>query len=158
MRIDTDYFWSSFHLHLKAKGSKKRLLISRDGERRSSVDEMAGRKISMDAVRRMALALPEVEEGTIYGSPAFRIRGKLLACAAIHRSAEPDTLAVRIPFDLRADLIESDPDSYYLTDHYVNYPVILVRLSRINIEGLRELLAASWRFVSAKGQKTESRN
>ena len=117
------------------------------------MDEMAGRKISMDAVRRMALALPEVEEGTIYRSPAFKIRGKLLACAAIHRSAEPDTLAVRIPFDLRAELMESDPDSYYLTDHYVNYPVVLVRLSRIDVKGLRELLGASWRFVSAKRPK-----
>jgi hypothetical protein len=98
----------------------------------------------------MVVALPEVEEGTIHGSPAFRVRGKLLACAPIHKSAEPDSLAVRIPFDLRADLIASDPDSYYLTDHYVNYPVVLVRLSRIDMEGLRELLGASWRFVSAK--------
>ena len=86
----------------------------------------------------MALAFPEVEEGTIYESPAFKIRRKLLACVAIHRSAEPDTLAVRIPFDLRADLMESDPDSYYLTDHYVNYPVVLVRLSRIDVERLRD--------------------
>ena len=98
----------------------------------------------------MVLALPEVEEGTIHGAPAFRVRGKLLACAAIHRSAERDTLAVRIPFDLRAALLESDPDSYYLTDHYVNHPVVLVRLSRIKVKGLRELLGVSWRFVSAK--------
>jgi len=153
MRIDIDYFWSSIHLYLKAKGSKKRLLIGHNGDRRSPVDEMLGRKISFDAVRRMAVALPEVEEGTMHGSPAFKVRGKLLACAAIHKSAEPDTLAVRIPFDLRAELMESDPDSYYLTDHYVNYPVVLVRLSRIGLEVLRELLGASWRFVSAKRPK-----
>src|SRR6266850_5338269 len=156
MRVDTDYFWSSIHLYLKAKGSKKRLLISHESDRRSSVDEMPRGKISFDAVRRMALALPEVEEGTMHGSPAFKVRGKLLACAAIHKSAEPDTLAVRIPFDLRVDLMESNPDSYYLTDHYVNYPVVLVRLSRIDVKGLRELLAASWRFVSAKRQKIKS--
>jgi len=151
--IDTDYFRSSIRLHLKAKGSKERLLISHKADRRSPVDEMPGGKISFDAVRRMAVALPEVEEGTMHGSPAFKVRGKLLACAAIHKSAEPDTLAVRIPFDLRADLMESDTDSYYLTDHYVNYPVVLVRLSRIDMEGLRELLWASWRFVSAKRPK-----
>ena len=98
----------------------------------------------------MALALPEVEEGTTYGSPAFKVRGNLLACVAIHKSAERDTLAVRIPFDLRAELIESDPNSYYLTDHYVNYPAVLVRLSRISVKGLRGLLQKSWRFVSAK--------
>jgi hypothetical protein len=124
---------------------------------------MPRQKISFDAVRRIAVALPDVEEGTIYRSPAFKVRGKLLACAAIHKSAEPDTLAVRLPFDLRAELMESDPDSYYLTDHYVNYPVVLVRLSRIDVERLRELLGASWRFVSAKRPKikpivTESQN
>jgi len=153
MRVDTDYFWSSIHLYLKAKGSKKRLLISHESDRRSSVDEIPGRKISFDAVRRMALALPEVEEGTMHGSPALKVRGKLLTCVAIHRSAEPDTLAVRIPFELRAELMESDSNSYYLTDHYVNYPVVLVRLSRIDVKGLRELLGASWRFVSAKKPK-----
>ena len=153
MRIDTDQFWSSIHLYLKAKGSKKRPLISPNADRRSPVDEMPGGKISFDTVRRMAVALPEVEEGTMHGSPAFRVRGKLLACAAIHKSAEPDTLAVRIPFDLRADLMASDPDSYYLTDHYVNYPVVLVRLSRIRVEALCEVLGASWRFVSTKRPK-----
>lgn len=112
-----------------------------------------GGKISFDAVRKMAVALPEVEEGTMHGSPAFKLRGKLLACEAIHKSAEPDKLAVRIPFDLRAELIASDPNSYYLTDHYVNYPTVLVRLSRIDVEGLRELLGASWRFVRAKRPK-----
>jgi len=138
---------------MKAKGSKKRLPISPDGERQPPVDGVPGWKISFDVVRRMAVALPEVEEGTIHGSPAFRVRGKLLACAAIHKSAEPDTLAVRIPFVLRADLMKSDQDSYYLTDHYVSFPVVLVRLARIGREELRELLAASWRFVSAKKPK-----
>jgi hypothetical protein len=101
----------------------------------------------------VVLALPEVEEGTLHGAPAFKVRGKLTACAAIHQSAERDTLAVRIPFDLRAALLESDPDSYYLTGHYVNHPVVLVRLSRTNEKGLRQLLGASWRFVSANGPK-----
>ena len=51
--------------------------------------------------------------------------------------------------------MKSNPDSYYLTDHYVNYPVVLVRLSRIKMAGLRKLLAESWRFVSAKRKKTK---
>lgn len=141
---------------MKAKGSEKRALISHDGDRRSPLDEMPGRKTSFDAVRRVVLALPEVEEGTIHGAPAFRVRGKLLACAAIHKSAERDTLAVRIPFDLRAAALKSDPDIYYLTDHYVNHPVVLARMSRINVEGLRELLGVSWRFVTAKRPKIKS--
>jgi len=101
-------------------------------------------------VRKIALAFPNVEEGTMHGTPAFKVGGKLMACRAIHRSAEPDTLAVRIPFPLRAELMAEDRDSYYLTDHYVNYPTVLVRLSRIALKKLREVLDASWRFTSGK--------
>jgi hypothetical protein len=139
-------------LNLKTKGSKKRLFTNRGGIRLPPSHKRTERKISFDAVRKMALALPEVEEGTTYGSPALKVRGKLLACIAIHKSAEPDTLAVRIPFDSRDELIASDPDSYYLTYHYVNYPTVLVRLSRVDAKALRELLDASWIFVSGKNK------
>jgi hypothetical protein len=107
-------------------------------------------KIDFDTVRKIGLALPDVEEGTMYGSPALKIRGKLLTCIPIHRSAERDSLAVRIDFERRAELLATAPDIYYLTDHYVNYPVVLVRLSRIDLDALRGLLAMAWRFVSAK--------
>ena len=100
------------------------------------------------AVRQIGLALPEVEEGTAYGTPALKVRGRMFACVAIHRSAEPNTLAVRIEFDRRDELIAANPDTYYLTDHYVNYPCVLVRLNRIREQELRDLLLLSWRFVS----------
>ena len=70
-----------------------------------------------EVVRTMGLALPEVEEGTAYGSPALNVRGKMFACLAIHRSAEPNTLVVRIDFDQRDELIAWEPKTYYLTDH-----------------------------------------
>jgi hypothetical protein len=98
----------------------------------------------------MALELPDVEESTTYGSPALKIRGQLLACIPIHKSAEPDSLAVRVDFDRRADLMAVEPDVYYLTDHYVNYPVVLVRLSRIHPDALRDLLDEAWRFVAGR--------
>ena len=111
---------------------------------------MASKKISFDTVRKIGLALPGVEEGTTYGSPALKVRGQLLACIAIHKSAEPDTLAVRIDFSRRDKMIAADPDTYYLTDHYVDYPIVLVRLSRIHIAALRDLLGSAWRFVSER--------
>lgn len=107
-------------------------------------------KINFDAVRTIALGLADVDESTMYGSPAFKVRGELLTCIAINKSAEPNTLAVRIDFDSRAELIAAAPDVYYLTDHYVNYPVVLVRLSRIQIDALRDLLGMAWRFATAK--------
>ncbi len=107
-------------------------------------------KIDFETVRRIALDLPGVEESTTYGSPSLKVRGKLLAVIPIHKSAEPDSLAVRIAFDRRAELLAAAPEVYYLTDHYVNYPVVLVRLSRIHPDALRDLLGMGWRFVTTK--------
>ena len=101
----------------------------------------------------MGLALPDVEEGTSYGSPSLKVGGKMFTCLPVHRSAEPDSLAVRIDFDQRDELMAAEPDTYYLTDHYVNYPVVLVRLSRIHRDALRDLLLMSWRFISANSKR-----
>jgi hypothetical protein len=105
--------------------------------------------IDFDTVRKMGLALPEVEDGTAYGTPCLKVRGKLLTCIAINKSAEPNSLVVRISIDDRNEMIAADPDTYYVTDHYVNYPSILVRLSRIRRDALKDLLLMSWKFVTA---------
>jgi hypothetical protein len=116
-------------------------------------------KIDFDTVRTIALALPDVEESTAYGSPALKIRGKLLAVIPIHKSAEPDSVAIRVAFEQRDDLLATAPDVYYVTAHYVNYPVVLVRLSRIHLDALKDLVGMGWRFVTAKkpGGKRTSR-
>ena len=111
---------------------------------------MAKSKLDFDAVRRIALSLPDVEESTAYGSPALKIRGKLMACIPTHRSAEPESLVVCIDFVRREELLATDPEVYYLKDHYVNYPSVLVRLSRIHPDALRDLLGMAWRFVTTK--------
>lgn len=108
-----------------------------------------GKKTHFDAVREIALALPGAVEGTAYGSPAFRVDGKMFACLAVHRSAEPNTLVIRMDFDQRDELIEADPRTYYLTDHYVDYPCVLVRLARIREDALPDLLLMGWRVMSA---------
>ena len=114
-------------------------------------------KITFATVREIGLALPDVEEGTTYGSPALKVRGKLLTCLAVHKSAEPESLAVRIDFDQRAGLLAEGPETYYLTDHYRSYPVVLVRLSQVRIDQLRDLLGSAWRFVTAQKSRTTSR-
>src|ERR1700730_17099565 len=101
---------------------------------------MSKKTVSFDTVREVGLALPGVEEGTTYGSPALKVGGKMFACLAVHRSADPGSLALRIDFDQRDELIAADPKTYYLTDHYVNYPVVLVRLARVRHDALRDLL------------------
>ena len=108
-----------------------------------------GSTIDFDAVRKIGLALPGVEASTAYGSPALKIRGKLLACVPTHRSAEPGSLAVRVGFDDRAELLAAAPDVYYVTDHYLNYSAVLVRLSRVTPDVLRDLLGMAHKFVTA---------
>jgi hypothetical protein len=115
-------------------------------------------KVGFEAVRKLGLALPDVESGTMYGSPALKVHGRLLACLAIHKSAEPGSLVVRTDFDERAALLSEEPETYYLTDHYVNHPVVLVRLSRIRVDQMRDLLRSAYRFIKAhESQKTSRR-
>ena len=105
--------------------------------------------INFDTVRKIGLTLPGVEESTAYGSPALKVHGKLLACVPAHRSAEPCSLVVRVGFDDRAELLAAAPDVYYLTDHYLDDSAVLVRLSRITPNVLRDLLGMAHKFVTA---------
>jgi len=106
--------------------------------------------LNFDAVTAIGLQFPGVVESTAYGSPALKVRGKLLACVPTHRSAEPGSLAVRVDFDDRAQLLAEAPDLYYVTDHYDGYSAVLVRLSRITPDILRDLLGMAYKFVTRK--------
>ncbi len=112
---------------------------------------MPGKKINFDTVRKIGLTLAGVEESSAYGALALKVHGKLMACVPTHRSAEPDSLMVRVDFEQRAELIAGAPEIYYVTDHYADYPSVLVRLSRVNPDILRDLLSMAWRFVSSGG-------
>jgi hypothetical protein len=115
---------------------------------------MARRKtVTFDTVLELGRQLPDVEAKTSWGAPALKVRGKMFACGATHKSAEPNTLVVRMDFDRRDELIEADPDTYYLKEHYVDYACVLVRLARVDRQTLRDLLLMGWRFIS----RTDSR-
>lgn len=103
---------------------------------------------SFELVRQLVLKLPETEERTIHGAPSWKLRGRLLTCPAIHKSAEPHSLLVKIDPDERSRLLLREPDTYYLTDHYLNHSVVLVRLSMIDRKALQALLKKAWQFVS----------
>jgi hypothetical protein len=109
------------------------------------------RPAAFEAVNKVGLTLPDVEATTKYdGSPVLKMRGCFMAGIATHRSAEPGTLVVRAGADERHWLIEDAPDTYYLTEYYRRYPVVLVRLSRIGRDALHDLLSVSWRLTAAK--------
>ena len=118
---------------------------------------MQRKPVDLETVRELALGLPEVEEVIPWGARGFKARGKLMACQAIHRSAEPDTLMVRIDTNLRDELLASEPSVYYLTPHYEIYPSVLVRLGRTNRNALKKLLGTSWLFVTSDAPKGAAR-
>ena len=105
-------------------------------------------------VKTVGLTLPDVEDATRYdGSPVLKLGGCFMAGLATHPSAEPDTLVVRSGDEEREWLIADAPETYYLTDYYRSYPLVLARLSRIDRDALRDLLSVSWRLTSAKARK-----
>ena len=108
--------------------------------------------IDFDTVRKIGLAMPNVEASTAWGAPALKIHGKLMACVPTHRSAEPGSLVLRVGFDDRAELLTAAPDVYYVTDHYVG-SAVLVRLSRVTPDVLRDLLGMAHKFVRGKRER-----
>jgi hypothetical protein len=105
------------------------------------------------AVEAIGRTLPDVEVTTTWGKPALKVRGKMFVCIASHTSAEPNTLVVMMDFEARDALLADDPDTYYLKDHYVGYPCVLVRLSRVRADALRDLVTSAHRLMAARTRK-----
>jgi hypothetical protein len=99
------------------------------------------RPLTWDAVRQLALALPGVEDGTSYGTPALKVAGKLL----VRLREDHQTIAIRVELAAREVLMGTRPDTYYVTDHYRCYPWMLVRLSSADPGDLRDLIREAWR-------------
>ncbi len=105
-------------------------------------------------VEEVGLTLPGVVVATKYdGSPLLKLGGCFMAGLATHATAEADTLVVRMSPDDRALLIADAPETYYLTDYHQKHPVVLVRLSRIDRDALRDILTVSWRLTAAKSRR-----
>jgi hypothetical protein len=108
-------------------------------------ERRAGRSkpaITWETVRELARTLPGAEEGTSYGTPAFKVRGKLFV--RLHQNG--DSIVVRIDEGERAMRMRADPHAFYITDHYVGYPWMLVRLAAVARDDLADILEDSWRL------------
>ena len=100
--------------------------------------------VTFDSVRQLALALPGAEESTSYGTPAFKVKGKLFV--RFHQDGE--SLVVAADFAERELLMTEQPETFYITDHYLNYPWVLVRLTTIRADQISDLLRQAWRRVA----------
>jgi len=103
--------------------------------------------VTFDDVRKIALAWPEVEDGTSYGTPALKVRKKLLA----RLKEDGDSMVMPgVPQDERDMLVERAPQVFYFTDHYRDYPMVLIRLSKAKRTDIAPLLRRHWRTLAWK--------
>ena len=114
-------------------------------------------RTSFKIVESIGRTLPDIEVTTSWGQPTLKVRGQMFACMAANKSAEPNTLVVMMDFDDRDALVAEDPATYYLKEHYVNYPCVLVRLSRIPVDALTDLITGAHRFMSARVRSKPAR-
>src|ERR1700722_13141145 len=102
--------------------------------------------VTYDQVKAVALALPEVAESTSYGTPALKVRGKLM----LRLREDHETLVIRTSWENRERLMTIEPEVYFLTDHYRAYPWVLARLSSLALEVLPALIEGAWREAAPK--------
>ena len=101
--------------------------------------------VSFDTVRQIAQSLAGAEESTSYGTPAFKVKGKLFV--RLHQNRE--ALVISVDMDQREEMTRTAPERFYITDHYLNYPWVLVRMNAVTPDELRDLLIGSWRRAAA---------
>jgi hypothetical protein len=101
---------------------------------------------SFDDIRAIAHALPGVVDGTSYGTPALKVGGKLFA--RLHQSM--DCVVLRSDLLDREILLQSASDAFFITDHYRDYPWILLRLGLVEKGTLLDLIERAWRLVASR--------
>jgi hypothetical protein len=106
------------------------------------------RTLTFDDVREIALSMPEVEEVTAYGMPAFKAgKTRFVGAPVARHDVLPNSIGVPMSFEDRARRLASHPNVYYLTEHFAPYPGVLVRLSSVSRKELREILSAAWQYA-----------
>lgn len=111
---------------------------------------MRNGKVDFKTVIELGAALRGVKATDSARGVALKLSSQMVACTAIHPSAEPDSLMVCVDFPARDSLLEKQPDTYYMTPHYESYATVLVRLGRIGRPDLRKLLEQAVQFVGTK--------
>jgi len=97
-------------------------------------------------VAAVACKLPEVEISKSYDTPSLKVRGKMMA----RLLEDGKTLVLRTGLLDRQILMQADPDTFFITGHYTNYPLVLVRLGKVSRVAVPDLLERAWRLVAPK--------
>jgi hypothetical protein len=97
-------------------------------------------------LRKIALSFPGVEEGTSYGTMAWRVRKSFIARV----KEDGESIAIRMEFGEREILMEGEPKTFFITEHYRNYPMVLIRLNRVHADELKRIFGNAWRKHAGK--------
>jgi hypothetical protein len=103
--------------------------------------------VSAAQLKKIALSFPETNEKPSYGKPAFFVAKKFFTRL---RQEDNSLVFVVDGIDQRDMMLELDPQTYHITDHYKDYPAVLVRTERITANELRTMLERRWRKVAPK--------
>jgi hypothetical protein len=103
-------------------------------------------RLTFDTVRELALVRPGVEDGTSYRTPALKVKKKLLA----RLREDNTTVAFHVSFDDREILMRARPKVFFLTDHYRDYPYVLVDLTHATKRDLANIVEIAWKFTTGK--------
>lgn len=109
--------------------------------------------ITFGEVTKIALSLENLEQSTSYGTAAFKAGKKLIA----RLKEDGETLVVATTFEEREAMMDEEPQTYFITEHYRNYPLVLVRLSRVSVDVMRDLLKRALRVASTSPRSTRSK-
>ncbi len=97
--------------------------------------------MTFEDLTALLLSWDLVEPATTYGTPSFKVRGKLLT----RLKEDGDSILIKgVPPDERAMLCEAYPDLYYFTDHYRDHPMVLMRLSRADTDTVAAMLRRTY--------------
>lgn len=102
--------------------------------------------VTFDTVREIARTFPGVEEGTAYGTPAFRVRKKFLS----RLKEDGESLVLKMDFMERQYLLENKPDIYHITENFRKWPYVMIRLANVDAEELRKRFEMAWRDAAPK--------
>ena len=95
-------------------------------------------------VSSIALGFPGAIASTSYGTPAFKVHKKLFA------RFKEDGKTLVVYTGERDKWMKENPATFFITDHYKNYPAMLIDLGKVKKKDLKQLLFASWQIRAPK--------
>jgi hypothetical protein len=116
------------------------------GSRKSAQPARRTFSTDVETLRRIAFSFPGVEEGTSYGTLAYRVSKKFIC----RMKEDGESLAIRMEFGEREILVEGEPETFYFTEHYRNYPMVLIRLPKVHPDELKRIFGNAWRRFAPK--------